>query len=261
MKLKLTLWLAALALLLSATLAQAGTCAVTISSPSITIAYVPGNPTNPISSTMSTTCTKTGGNTDTYTVAANSTGVATSGANTLNYSVSTSSSCSGNTWNALNPFSFSFTANGTQTRTFYVCIATGQNVAAGTYTGTVPMTSNTGGGVGSFTVTILAPATCNITSVPTVLFTYTSFQTSDATPSTTFGVNCTNTLPYTMAVSPAGGTLAGISYSLSLPVASSTGTGVTQTHTINGTALAGQIGTCATATCSATQSTSLTITY
>jgi hypothetical protein len=100
-----------------------------------------------------------------------------------------------------------------------------------------------------------------------VNFTYTSFQGAASAASTTYGVSCTNGLPYNMTLDGAGPppsytySLLGLSYVLTLVPASSTGTGLTQTHTINGSIAAGQAGTCATATCNATQTRTLTISW
>ena len=64
-----------------------------------------------------------------------------------------------------------------------------------------------------------------------------------------------------LSLDASGGTLLGLNYSLSLPVTAGTGNGLPQTYSINGTAAANQVGTCATATCSATALRTLTITY
>ena len=73
-----------------------------------------------------------------------------------------------------------------------------------------------------------------------------------------------------MALSATSGVVSGLNYSLGLnaiinsggssPLAS-TGTGADQTFYINGNMAAGQAGTCATGTCSATNTHTLTITY
>jgi hypothetical protein len=63
-----------------------------------------------------------------------------------------------------------------------------------------------------------------------------------------------------MALDATTGTLLGLNYSLALGVRS-TGTGSPQLHTIIGSMAAGQAGTCAAGTCSASQPHTLTITY
>ena len=57
------------------------------------------------------------------------------------------------------------------------------------------------------------------------------------------------------------GTLLGLNYTLSLPVASGTGNGLQQTYTVNGSIAGGQAGTCATANCGGYQTRTLTVTY
>lgn len=283
MKSILMQWLAALVLLLWVNFAQA-TISCSISSPGFTAGYPVNSASIIITQTSySITCSRSNNlldaTTTTYSVKVDSgtnpqganNNRATSGSNTIRYDTYTDSAC-GTKWqgNTTIPSSAgTITMVGltptTVTQNFWGCIGAGISPTAGTYTDTVTMTPTYGllvsGGSNTFPVTIITPPTCTISSSPgTVVFSYTSFSTTAATASTTFGVTCSNSLPYTMAVSPASGTLVGISYSLSLP-ASSTGTGVQQTQTISGTAAAGQAGTCATGTCSGIQSTTLTITY
>jgi spore coat protein U-like protein len=138
---------------------------------------------------------------------------------------------------------------------------------AGSYTDMVAMAARdaAGGGTlvtGSFNVSIYTPAVCNITQAPgTVAFTYAAFRATAATASTTFGVTCTNLLPYSIALDATSGVVAGLQYLLSLSGSSNTGTGIQQSYTVNGTMPAGQAGTCATGTCSGTDTRTLTITY
>ena len=281
MKSRLMQWLTALALMLSVNLAQAA-ISCTISSSGFTAGYPVNSASSIITQTSySITCTRglvTDSTTTSYSVKVNNglqpTGQnnnAASGSNKLRYDVYADSAC-GTQWkgNTTIPTSTgTITMSGlvstTVTQNFWGCIGSGLSPAAGTYTDTVTMTPTYDllvlGGSNTFPVTIVTPPTCTISSSPgNVAFSYTSFRTTAASASTTFGVTCSNSLPYTMAVSPASSTLVGISYSLSVP-ASSTGTGLQQTQTISGTAAAGQAGTCATGTCSGTQATTLTITY
>jgi spore coat protein U-like protein len=156
---------------------------------------------------------------------------------------------------------------------FWGCITVaGQAPAAGagTYTDTVTMTvRNTGGGTtystGTFPVSVRYPATCTISTAPgNVVLNYTSFGAL-VNASTTFKATCTGNLPYTMSLDAYSGTLLGLNYTLNInsqaPPVTSRGTGAAQTHTINGSIAAGQSGTCSTATCSASQTRTLTITY
>lgn len=116
----------------------------------------------------------------------------------------------------------------------------------------------------SFGVSVITTNSCQISVPPgNVIFTYTSFQAAPAAASTAYGVRCTTAFPYTMTLDgtvPYTYSLLGLTYTLSLP-ASATGTGLTQTHTINGNIAAGQAGTCATGVCNASQTRTLTISW
>ncbi|HKB59385.1 MAG TPA: spore coat protein U domain-containing protein [Gallionellaceae bacterium] len=134
----------------------------------------------------------------------------------------------------------------------------------------------------TFPVNITLTSACAVTTAPGAIgFTYTSMQTAAATASTTVGIECTNTLPYSVSL---GNTTLGIAgngysvtdtatnlaYTLTLngvgnDLTGQTGNGAVQTVTIGGTMAANQAGTCATATCTNATSTNLnqtlTITY
>jgi hypothetical protein len=142
-------------------------------------------------------------------------------------------------------------------------------LTAGNYTDTIGLRlRNTGTGatiganpIASFVVTLVTSNYCQISVAPGDLnFIYTSFQAGASSASSTYGVRCT-LIPFTMALDATSGTLLGLNYTVSLATASSTGTGVTQTFTINGSIAGGQSGTCATATCSGSQTRTLTVTY
>jgi len=92
------------------------------------------------------------------------------------------------------------------------------------------------------------------------VFNYVAFGAT-VNASTSFGVTCTNSLPYTMALDATSGTVLGLSYTLALAASSGTGTGTLQTYAINGSIAAGQPGTCAAGSCAASQPRTLTITY
>lgn len=277
----------AVTLLVFACSANAGACnnPPSESSPGFTVgAYDPtAGSTNITSTTLSGTCTKTGGNTTTYTVAAG-TGLNFSGtnrakfgaANFINYFVSTSAAC-GNTWNAANPITLSFTASGTQMATFYGCVTSGQFVAAGTYSDTVIMSTVNNGvttaNAGTFAVSITVASVCNLTTAPgTITFNYTAFG-GVATGNTTFRVTCNPSLPYSADIgggATGGGVVSGLNYLLGINTIGTggtnplggTGSGAAQTLFINGTMAAGQAGTCAGSTCLlVTDPRTLTITY
>ena len=130
----------------------------------------------------------------------------------------------------------------------------------------------------TFSVGITLTSACEVMTVPTIAFAYTSFQAAAATSSSSFTVRCTNTKTITSVRldDGAGGLAAGLTqaytdqatglaYSLTLAGVPTAGTGVAQTISINGSMAAGQSGTCATATCANTASTNrirtITITY
>ena len=153
---------------------------------------------------------------------------------------------------------------------YWGCITTSQTLPAGVYSDTVTMTLSVGGLTNTFPVNISTPSVCTITTAPgTLSFTYTAFGAAQIA-NTLFRPNCTIYLPYSMALSATSGVVSGLNYSLGLnaminsggssPLAS-TGTGAAQTFYINGNMAAGQAGTCATGTCSATNTHTLTITY
>jgi spore coat protein U-like protein len=115
----------------------------------------------------------------------------------------------------------------------------------------------------TFNVTVNLTSKCQVTTAPTdVAFTYTSFQAAAANASSNYAVQCTNSLPYTMALdATATNIVAGLNYALSLSAASGTGSGAAQNYTVNGTMAAGQGGTCALGSCSGTEGRTLTIAY
>lgn len=153
----------------------------------------------------------------------------------------------------------------TLTLAYYAVIPALQNVPAGLYTDTVSMTLVYGGvtaPASTFTPQVYVNTICQVTTKPGPMsFAYTSFQVTPAAASTPYAVRCTNSLPYTMALDATSGTMLGLTYNLSLSAPSAIGTGVAQNYSINGTIPANQVGTCALASCSATQVRSLTISY
>jgi hypothetical protein len=82
-----------------------------------------------------------------------------------------------------------------------------------------------------------------------------------ANANTSFGVTCTNLLPYTVAIDATSGTLLGLNYTLTLTAPPSPGNGLERTGTIAGNMAAGQSGICATGVCFASETRTLTITY
>ena len=119
-----------------------------------------------------------------------------------------------------------------------------------------------------FNVIINLTSACVITTQPSnITLNYTSFAAGPATGTTTAGVKCTGSLPYTVALDQTT-TLddaVNLNYSTSVLPASGTGTGLAQTHTITAAITVPQAGTCATATCDNSAATNrtrtLTVTY
>jgi spore coat protein U-like protein len=140
-------------------------------------------------------------------------------------------------------------------------------VPASTYNDTVTVTlrntaNNSTLDTSPFTVTVITTNSCQIATPPgNINLTYTSFQAGAAAANTSFGVRCTTALPYTMALDATSGTIVGLNYTLALSQASATGNGVTQTYSVNGNIAGGQAGTCSTASCSGSQTRTLTVTY
>ncbi|MEP7155536.1 MAG: spore coat protein U domain-containing protein [Betaproteobacteria bacterium] len=138
---------------------------------------------------------------------------------------------------------------------------------AGTYTDTITMTlrntaTNTTLDTGTFNVSVVTSNSCQITTAPgNMNFSYVSFQNTAATAGTSFETRCTTSLPYTIALDVTSGTLLGLNYTLTLPVTSGTGNGTDQTFNINGSIAANQAGNCTAATCSGSQTRTLTISY
>ena len=115
---------------------------------------------------------------------------------------------------------------------------------------------------GNFTanVSILSQCYLNLPPLPLTL-NYVSFSPTAQSASTPFGVSCTLSTPYTMALDATSGTLLGLNYTLALSSTSGTGTGFGQPHSVNGTIAANQAGTCAAGTCASSQTRTVTISY
>ena len=285
MNLKLLQMLLAVTLFIIASVAEAGACndPPAVSSTGFTIAnYDPmTGTTTSTSTTLTGSCTKSGGNVDSYTVGAgqglNYSGGSTrarSGTNFINYSVTKDAACN-SVWNATNTFLFSFTSSGNQSPTYYGCVPAGQYVAALTYTDTVTMTTTHGGlpFTSTFPVSITVLTRCAVSTAPgTIAFTYTAFGAAAPPTNTTFRITCNPSIPYSVDVgggATGGGVVSGLNYTLGINLTASgginprndTGSGVAQTFYINGLMAAGQAGTCASGTCAGTDPRTLTVTY
>lgn len=122
---------------------------------------------------------------------------------------------------------------------------------------------------GTFNTAVNLTSACVVsTGNADMVFNYTSFG-AVINPSTTLQIKCTNTLPYTLALSSTNTvagttTVLGLAYTLAMTGTGTTGggTGVNKPVVITGTMAAGQSGTCGTtAICSATETHTLTVTY
>ncbi|MFM7530913.1 MAG: spore coat protein U domain-containing protein [Rubrivivax sp.] len=114
----------------------------------------------------------------------------------------------------------------------------------------------------TFPVQVTVPENCVLSSPPgNLAFTYTSFQTSASTASTSFAVTCMSNVAYTLSLDATSGTLAGLAYTLGLSATSRVGTGVAQSATLTGTIAAGQAGVCSSTSCTASAVRTLTVTY
>jgi len=103
-------------------------------------------------------------------------------------------------------------------------------------------------------------------SPSTLVLNYTSFSATPQTASMGFTVDCTLNTDYSLSISPASGTLVGLNYTLALDNGAATwtgrvGNGLAQQYNVTATIPANQAGTCATAACSGTRATTITITY
>ena len=279
MKTKLCRLLGMVALLLLGTAAQA-TITCNVSSNGFFTAYDPARTTTTTAQTsVQVSCSRASGDPTSvaYTIKADN-GLNNNGINNraflspsyIKYDVYQDSGCA-TQWKGNTTFSgtINFNVAPTASHNFWGCvIALQTGLGAGVYVDTITTTLTYGASpastaTGQFTANISTPWTCSL-SLPagtTVAFgTYVAYGAA-VNASAPFGVNCTNYLPYTLSISPAGGSIAGVAYTLAPSVSSNTGSGVQQNMTIDGTMAAGQAGTCAAGTCSGTNAHTLIVTY
>ena len=163
---------------------------------------------------------------------------------------------------------------GSDNGTFEVRAAAQAAGPAGTYVDTLTWTlydsatSFTAMDNGTFNVVFITNANCTLTPPPSLTFNYTSFQGAAALASANFSVTCSTLLPYTLSldsVGPITDNALNLTYTLSLSAPGGTGTGATQTYSVNGTMAGGQGGTCASALCTNAAATNkmrtLTVSY
>lgn len=206
-----------------------------------------------------------------------------SGANTLSYSLFTNYSGCSTAWQgatgvtvANSRTSIIYTSVSNLTVPFCFRIPSGQNTArALNYTDTETLTvrsTNSSGfswGTGTLNLTATVNALCKFTaSAGTLLLAYTSFQSTAATDTNPFTVQCTNQSSYALSLDQVSGSILGLNYSVGLntlgtqALNSLLGTGNAQNYNFLGSVAAGQSGTCANAAgCSATDPRTITISY
>jgi hypothetical protein len=152
---------------------------------------------------------------------------------------------------------------------FYLRVPANQTARpAGVYTDTVEALLRVDGsntnviGTTNFNVTVTTLNECRLTTPPgNVVFNYQSFQTTAATAVTTFETTCTPDLRYDLEIEPAPNVLLGLNYGLTVSSTSATGTGMAQSHAINGSISGGQAGSCTSILCVDMQVRTLKISY
>jgi Spore Coat Protein U domain len=110
----------------------------------------------------------------------------------------------------------------------------------------------------NFNVNITLTANCIFQTAPSdINLAYTSFQAGTSGGNTSFGVRCTNNLPYTLSLDRAAGdtgtgttyaytdVTTNLNYTLALTAAGGTGNALQQTYTVNALIGALQSGNCA----------------
>ena len=286
MKLRAISW-ATLSLLMSAPAMAAITCNVTVTP--ISTVYSPTVATENISvGSYTVNCNRTllsdanttfslGANNGIHFTGAQNRGQLAATTNRYNYEIyRVTTYTNANRWQDTSPtrftgsviFSGTNLAATTVSAPFYLRVPGSQTVRpAGDYTDTVtvtlriPINAAAIADTNSFPVTIVTTNSCQVSTLPgPLVFTYSSFQTTTATASTSFAARCTTGLPYAVSFNAAT-TLLGLNYDLTASPTNPTGTGIAQNITINGSIASGQAGTCPTGACSSSQSRSVVLTY
>ena len=261
-------------------------CSITSVS-GVSLTYSPGSSTDLVASgTVTINCVKNGNNNDTrYLEVGASAGLqpagsqnqAANGSSRLAYSLMRDSALSA-PWGDASGQRLSTTVSSTTSTTltlpWWMVVRASQLASAGTYLDTVtvrlyqdskpnPALSDPSPQITTLSVALQVNSACSISSAPAAMnFSYTSFQTVTATASSSFAVTCTQGAPYTVALDTTSGRLLGLDYQLSMNVSGTrTGTGAAQAIVIQGSIAAGQSGTCASGSCSASEMRTVTISY
>lgn len=166
-----------------------------------------------------------------------------------------------------------FTGRGstvTATYAFYIRVASFQFKPAGVYDSTLNVTlrlNNDAGTVLStipLEVLISIPRECHFSTAPgPIAITYPAFSAAAVTGTSSFGLTCTQGTTYTLApdVTRSVVPTVELAYSLSLSGGSGTGTALSQSYTVNVSVDPGQAGRCTGATCTGTDTRTITVTY
>lgn len=159
----------------------------------------------------------------------------------------------------------------TRVFTFYYRVPAFQFDPAGVYSGTLNITLREDNAAGpvittyAWPVHISIPRSCRFSSPPTpISVNYTAFSPVAVTSAPSdFAVTCTNGTNYNLLLDATRGVVPGVnlSYSASLSAGSGTGTAVAQPYTVTITLDAGQAGTCASSSCTGTDTRTLMIEY
>ena len=269
---------------------QAGALSCSLASVSgINLNYSPGASSALVGSgSVTINCSKTGSNTDVrYLEISADSGLnavgtqnrASAGGGTVSYGLRRDAALV-NPWGSSAGSMLATTVTATTATTvsvtlnWWMVVPAGQAVATGSYLDTVTLRLYQGSSA-SPSLTDLSPTTttlsialnvtsqCSLSSMPGPLnFSYTSFQTTASTATSSFAVTCTLGAPYTVSLDATSGRLLGLDYQLAIsPAGARQGTGMAQAMSVAGTMAAGQSGTCAAATCTASETRTITISY
>lgn len=200
-------------------------------------------------------------------------------ADTLEYELSHGACTNNSNWEApatgsgrviTGTLSFGAALTASTTSVYCIRLPAQGTPSAGVYTDTVGIFAQyPDSNAGALTVpallnyTVGASDECVFETYPTTLiFHYTSFSPAPQVASQAFVLRCSSKLPWSVSVDPPASTMLGLDYSIAASPAAGTGLGnVGQTVTLTGTLPAGQAGSCARGTCTATRPHTVIISY
>lgn len=158
----------------------------------------------------------------------------------------------------------------TASYTFYIRVPSFQFKPAGVYDDTLNVTLRLGNDTGAvlstvpLEVLISIPRECHFSTAPgPIAITYPAFSTTAVTGASTFGLTCTQGTTYTLSLDVTRSVVPTVelAYSLSLSGGNGTGTALSQSYTVNVSVDPGQAGRCSGATCTGTDTRTITVTY